>query len=148
MRDKRDTKKKRFIETLAAQGTVSTAAEAAGVSRNTAYRWRADDVEFASLWNEAHEKAVDAVESVLYQKALSGDTIVMIFYVKAHRPIYRDRLNIDIEQVRGEIEERMAQLRSTGIWLPERCQTDGSDTSCRSSTLELTSFTPASTIRE
>ena len=43
---------------------------------------------------------------------MSGDTICMIFYLKAHRPIYRDRLNIDIEQVRGEIEERMADLRA------------------------------------
>src|SRR5215207_6922880 len=111
MRDKRDTKKKRFIETMAAQGTVSHAAQAAGVSRNTAYRWRQDDPEFAGLWDEAHEKAVDVVESVLYQKALSGDTIAMIFYLKAHRPIYRDKLNIDIKQLQSEIEERMAQLR-------------------------------------
>jgi hypothetical protein len=56
MRDKRDTKKKRFIETLAAQGTVSHAAQA-GVSRMTAYRWRQDDREFASLWYEAHDNA-------------------------------------------------------------------------------------------
>src|ERR1043165_1919221 len=111
MRDKRDTKKKRFIETLATQGTVSHAAQAAGVSRNTAYRWRQDDHEFACLWDEAHSTAVDAVESVLYQKALSGDTIAMIFYLKAHRPIYRDRLNIDIKQLHSEIEERIAQLR-------------------------------------
>jgi hypothetical protein len=64
-----NTKKKRFIETLAAQGTVSHAAQAAGVSRMTAYRWREVDREFASLWDEAHENAVDAVESVLYQTA-------------------------------------------------------------------------------
>jgi hypothetical protein len=113
MRDRRDTKKKRFIETLAAQGTVSHAAEAAGVSRNTAYRWRQDDLEFASLWDEAHENAVDRVESVLYQKALSGDTIAMIFYLKAHRPMYRDRLNIDLKQVQSDIEERMARLGMT-----------------------------------
>jgi hypothetical protein len=113
MRDRRDRQKKKFIETLTAQGTVSHAAQAAGVSRNTAYRWRQDDHEFACLWDEAHSTAVDAVESVLYQKALSGDTIAMIFYLKAHRPIYRDRMNIDIEQVRGEIEERMAQLGMT-----------------------------------
>ena len=86
------------------------AAQAAGVSRNTAYRWRQEDFEFASRWDEAHENAVDAVESVLYQKALSGDTISMIFYLKAHRPIYRDRLNIDIRQLQSEIEERLAQL--------------------------------------
>jgi len=87
MRDRRDTKKKRFIETLASQGTVSHAAEAAGVSRNTAYRWRQDDLEFASLWDEAHENAVDVVESVLYQSALSGNIVAIIFYLKAHRPI-------------------------------------------------------------
>jgi hypothetical protein len=88
MRDRRDTKKKRFIETLAAQGTVSHAAQTAGVARITAYRWPQEDHEFASLWDEAHENAVDAVESSLYQKALKGDTICMIFYLKAHRPIF------------------------------------------------------------
>jgi hypothetical protein len=114
MRDKRDTKKKRFIETLATQGTVSHAAQAAGVSRNTAYRWRQDDRDFASQWDEAHENAVDAVESVLYQKALSGDTIAMIFYLKAHRPIYRDKLNIDIKQVQSEIEDLLSYSRKNG----------------------------------
>ena len=101
MCDKRDTKKKRFIETLAAQGTVSHAALAAGVSRNTTYRWRQDDREFAACWDEAHEKAVDAVESSLYQKAVSGDTVCMIFYLKAHRPINRDRMNIDLKQMQS-----------------------------------------------
>jgi hypothetical protein len=112
MRDKRDTKKKRFIETLAAQGTVSQAAQAAGVSRNTVYRWRDEDREFAALWDEAHENAVEAVERVLYEKALNGDTICMIFYLKAHRPQYRDKLNIDVKQLDREIEERLAELSS------------------------------------
>jgi hypothetical protein len=109
-RDKRDRQKKRFIETLEAQSTVLHAAKAAGISRWTAYRWRQEDPEFDSHWDQALENAVDVVENSLYQKAVSGDTICMIFYLKAHRPIYRDRLNIDIEQVRGEIEERIAQL--------------------------------------
>src|SRR6185369_5221556 len=112
MRYKRATKKKRFIAALTVQGTVSHAAQAAGVSRNTVYRWRDEDPEFAILWDEAHEQAVDSVESVLFQKALSGDTICMIFYLKAHRPIYRDRLNIDIQQLKSEIEEKMAKLRA------------------------------------
>lgn len=111
--DKRDSQKKKFVETLAEQGTVLHAAKAAGVSRWTAYRWRQEDLEFADQWDEAIETAVDAVENSLYQKAVSGDTICMIFYLKAHRPIYRDRLNIDINQVRSEIEERMAQLGTT-----------------------------------
>jgi 20S proteasome alpha/beta subunit len=108
VRYKRDTRKKRFIAALEAQGTVLHACRAAGISRQTAYRWRDDDLEFAFEWDEARENAVDVVESTIYQQAVGGNTIAAIFYLKAHRPIYRDRLNIDIEQVRGEIEERMA----------------------------------------
>jgi 20S proteasome alpha/beta subunit len=111
MCDRRDNQKKRFIETLTLQGTVSHAAQAAGVSRMTAYRWRESDREFASQWDEAMETAVDAVENALYQKAVSGDTVPMIFYLKAHRPIYRDRVTINIAQVQSEVEERLAQLQ-------------------------------------
>jgi hypothetical protein len=118
MRDKRDRQKKKFIETLEAQSTVLHAAKSAGISRWTAYRWRKEDPEFDSRWDEALENAVDVVENSLYQKAVNGDTICMIFYLKAHRPIYRDRLNIDIEQVRGEIEERIAQLGENPALLP------------------------------
>src|SRR5688500_17666962 len=112
-RDRCDTKKKRFIETLETQGTVLHAAQAAGVSRQTAYRWRYEDREFAGCWDDAHEQAVDAVESVLYQSAMSGNIVAIIFYLKAHRPIYRDRLNIDLKQMHSEIEERMAELGIT-----------------------------------
>lgn len=120
MRYKRDSQKKRFLNALPSQGTVSHAAKAAGVSRNTVYRWRQEDQDFGTRWNEAHEQAVDSVKHSLFQKAVSGDTVCMIFYLKAHRPIYRDRLNIDIEQVRGEIEERMAQLGENPNLLAER----------------------------
>jgi hypothetical protein len=53
------------------------------------------------------------VESTIYQQAIGGNTLARIFYLKAHRPIYRDRLNIDIEQLNSEIKERMAQLGVT-----------------------------------
>lgn len=112
MGDRRDREKRRFIETLGAQGTVLHAAKAAGISRWTAYRWRQEDLDFADQWDEALENAVDVVENSLYQKAVSGDTICMIFYLKAHRPIYRDRLNINVEQVQSEIEEAMERIRA------------------------------------
>jgi hypothetical protein len=79
VRYKRDTQKRRFIAALTAQGTVLHACKAAAISRQTAYRWHRDDPDFAEQWDEAHENAVDVVESTLYQKALSGDSICMIF---------------------------------------------------------------------
>jgi ribosomal protein L20 len=112
MRDKRDTQKKRFIEALTAQGTVFHAAQAAGVSRQTAYRWRQEDRDFASLWDVAIENAVDAVENTIYQQAVGGNTLAAIFYLKAHRPIFRDRLNIDLKQVDREIEEAIERIRA------------------------------------
>ena len=53
------------------------------------------------------------VESTIYQQAVGGNTLAGFFYLKAHRPIYRDRVSIDVEQVKSEIEERMAQLGIT-----------------------------------
>ena len=111
MRDKRDRQKKRFLAALTEQGTVYHAAQAAGISRQTAYRWREDDIEFADLWDEAIENAVDAVENTVYHKALSGDTIAAIFYPKAQRPKFRDRLNINVEQIQSEIDEMMVRFR-------------------------------------
>ena len=52
---------------------------------------------------------------MIYQQAVGGNTLAAFFYLKAHRPIYRDRLNIDIEHVRGEIEERIAQLGESWV---------------------------------
>ena len=111
MRDKSDRQKKRFIDALTAHGTVFHAAQAAGVSRNTVYRWRQEDFEFAEAWYEAHENAVDVVENVIYQQAAGGNTLAAFFYLKAHRPKYRDRLNINVEQVQSEIDEMIERFR-------------------------------------
>ena len=66
------------------------------------------------------ENAVDAVENVIYQRVLGGDVIAAIFYLKAQRPKFRDRLNINVEQVKSEIEERIAQLRENPDLLLKR----------------------------
>ena len=93
------------------------AAQAAGVARQTAYRWRQEDLKFADLWDEAIENAVDGVENVVYKRALGGDTIAAIFYLKAHRPKFRDRLNINVEQVQSDIDEMMERLRVNSEFL-------------------------------
>jgi len=74
MRDKRDRQKKRFIAALTVHGTVYHAAQAAGISRQTVY---AGNGKILSLLmrEEAHENAVDAVESTIYQQAIGGNTL-------------------------------------------------------------------------
>ena len=75
------------------------------------YRWRQEDFEFAEACEEAHENVVDVVENVIYQQAAGGNTLAAFFYLKAHRPKYRDRLNINVEQVQSEIDEMIERFR-------------------------------------
>ena len=76
-------------------------------------------MEFAEAWYEAHENAVDVVENVIYQQAAGGNTLAAFFYLKAHRPKYRDRLSIDIEQVQSDIDEMMERFSAnTGLLNP------------------------------
>jgi hypothetical protein len=61
-----------------------------------AYRWRNTDDHFANQIDDAHQDIVDEVENTIYQRAKGGYTIAGIFYLKAHRPIYRERFQLDI----------------------------------------------------
>ena len=45
--------------------------------------------------------------SHLYTKAKGGDIIAQIFYLKARGPVFRDRLNIDLEAIERELGERL-----------------------------------------
>ena len=53
----------------------------------------------------------DAVESSLCQAALSGNIVAIIFYLKARRSVYRDKLNINVSQLQAEVEQRLAQFQ-------------------------------------
>jgi hypothetical protein len=90
---------------------VRYAAAVAHVDRRTIYSWRLEDSEFRAAWNAAKEEAVDQVENTLYEMAKSGKNVVAtIFYLKANRVQYRDRLSIDLPAVQRELEESVAQL--------------------------------------
>jgi hypothetical protein len=109
------TKKKRFVVALREHGIIGIAAQAAGVHRSSIYRWADEDPDFAQEVDNAREVAVDVIEESLYTKAKNGDTIAQIFYLKARRPIFRDRINVDLTMVQEEIKERMQQLGIEGV---------------------------------
>jgi hypothetical protein len=56
-------RRKRFLTALAETGIVTLAAEIAGTSRTRVYELRKADEEFAAAWDEAEEKAADALEA-------------------------------------------------------------------------------------
>ena len=105
-------RKRLFIQAYREEGSIYHAALAVRINRKTAYRWIESDPQFAEALEESKEDCYDKAESSVYRKALNGDSLLLMFYLKAHRPKFRDKVTIDIEAVNEEIRERMRQLNS------------------------------------
>jgi len=113
MRDKRDSRKKRFIAALTAQGTFTMLPKLLGSLARLLIAGYGKSLTSRINGTRRTRTRLTWLKARFYQQAIGGNTLARIFYLKAHRPIYRDRLNIDIEQLNSEIKERMAQLGVT-----------------------------------
>ncbi len=61
-----------FLDALAELGQVRAAARAAGISSQRVYRERQKCPEFAKDWSEAMDRALDALEEMLLDRAMNG----------------------------------------------------------------------------
>jgi|SRR5882724_9761746 len=133
---KRGRKARLFLVELRQNGGfVGKACEAVKVSKPSVYAWRKRHVVFASAWDrvvdlatedlerEARRRAHDGVEEpVYYQGEVVGhirkysDTLLM-FTIKARKPEYRDKIQVDVKQLDSDIERELAifAARSQGI---------------------------------
>lgn len=75
-----------FLSRLAETCNVSESARTAGISRQAAYEWRADDEIFAAAWEDAEEQAADKLEMVARERAIDGSDRMLEILLKAHRP--------------------------------------------------------------
>lgn len=100
LREKLDT----FIEFLARTGSVSAAAEAAGLGRTQVYERRRTHKRFAAAWSRALSLGVDGLHDKAMQRAMEGEERAIVrggevvaterrvsegmmkFLLKAHRP--------------------------------------------------------------
>ncbi len=81
----------RFLESLREVPNVTTACAAAGVSRQAVYRTRDADSAFRDDWQAALDASVDELEARAFQLALEGDSRLVEFMLKSHRPnVYKE----------------------------------------------------------
>ena len=80
-----------FLVTLANTGNVRASALAAGIARRHAYDYKDKHPDFAEQWKEALDQAIEVLEAVARQRALTTSDTLMIFLLKSHRPeTYRE----------------------------------------------------------
>ncbi len=85
--NKSDIIKKGFIETyLKSMGNVSASCEHHNICRDTYYRWRKEDEDFAKQCDEAHERRGDYAESLLLQCMKQLNFPSIIAYLKYKHP--------------------------------------------------------------
>ena len=133
-------KKRRFLNAMARMATITHAARAAGVTRQTVYNWQDTDRRFGELFDLAKEVAADRLEAEVYRRAFEGvrepviyrgrvvkdscgkdlfitrhsDTLA-IFLLKAMRPKkYRERFEV------GNTDGKAFVIRSAEAATPEK----------------------------
>lgn len=122
-----DTDKQTFLDALAKCGVIGDAMVAAGIkTRNTIYKWRADDPDFAQAYTEAVETAADTLEAEARRRAVEGVTSIkwvgkgddrepveevkysdtlLLALLKANKPDkFADRSKVDLSNPDGSLK--------------------------------------------
>lgn len=89
---KKTRKAKQFLEELKTVPLVSLACEKVGLSRNTVYRWRKKDEEFASAMEEVLSRGTDSIndlsESKLINAIQMGEKWAIMFWLSNNKKNY------------------------------------------------------------
>lgn len=119
---RRETVTRAFLANLREFGNHTLASAAAGISRETAYRWLREDPTFAAGYEDASEAATERLEAEAWRRAYEGNEytrrsywkgqvvgedvkreysdVLMLALLKARAPQrYRETVTADIRQV-------------------------------------------------
>ncbi len=80
--------KRAFLAAFAETGNVSESASIAGVSREAHYDWKAQDADYAAAFEEAKQRAGDALEDEAVKRARGehGSDRLLIFLLQGNKP--------------------------------------------------------------
>jgi len=113
---KKGRTQKPFIEQLRKMPIVQVACEKTGVSRNSVYRWRNEDPEFAKAMDEAiaEGEAIvnDLGESQLLTLMKEKNWHAISFWLRKRNPKFKDRIEVSMAQKQEELTpEQEATVR-------------------------------------
>lgn len=98
--------KKKFLKELTNVPIVSVAAKAAGVSRQTVYRWMQEDKQFAIYTDKAKSEGVDHINDISETQIISmvkdRKWPVIKYWLKHHHVTYRERTLDKPDKIKDE----------------------------------------------
>jgi hypothetical protein len=96
--------KRCFLYALSKSPNVTEAARYAGVHRDTCYQARDRDPVFEQKWKSTIEAAIDKLEGVAFRRAEDGDSNVLTFLLKCHRPeVYDPKQKVEVGLLGGVV---------------------------------------------
>jgi hypothetical protein len=110
---KKNKKREEFLEQLRKVPIVLVACEKAGLSRNTVYRWRNEDANFAKDMDEAlleGEAFVnDMSESQLLTMIKEKNWQAVSFWLRKRNPKFKDRIEVEVAPKQEELTPEQEQ---------------------------------------
>lgn len=104
---KKNKKQDEFLDHLRKVPIVLVACEKTALSRNTIYRWRKEDDEFAKAMEEALAEGEDLVndmsESQLLTMIKEKNWSAISFWLRKRNPKFKDRIEVDVAPKQEEL---------------------------------------------
>lgn len=111
----REEKKKLFLDAMQeSRGLICTSIRAAGISKQTLYKWKAEDKEFSDKIDDIKDETKEWVQGRLLTLIENGSTVATIFFLKTQcgwkesQKLEVENVNdIDVQAAINEIKEQM-----------------------------------------
>jgi len=97
-------KRRAILTSLESGAMLDAAAKAAGISRQTLWRWRREDPDFNAQVEEALMSRIGVVEDALYEAAQRGNITAIVFFL-CNRARHRWR---DLRHIEGNVYHHMS----------------------------------------
>jgi hypothetical protein len=91
----------KFLAALSLTRSVILSCRAAHVSKQTAYRHRQADEEFAEQWQEAEADAIELLHARAFQRALEGDCEPIVYMGLTVGWVRKDDSRLQMEMLRA-----------------------------------------------
>lgn len=109
-----------FLTLLAEGGVVEDACMGAGISKTTAYNLRRENADFAKAWDKAVQVALSILKDEAFRRAKSKSDTLLIFLLKAHDPMYRDKIELGLSaDIMALLPQLQAAAKEAGFDLKE-----------------------------